>query len=290
MASGENIEESRPSARDLRRDDGLSAAFGSVAVVIPTYNHARFLGEAIESIRAQTRAVNAIIVVDDGSQDDPAAVVRRFEGVRFIRQDNFGLAAARNAGLGAACSDKILFLDADDVLHPGAIESCLATFARVPDAGFVYGAHRRVDAEGGVRVAYRYTPVGPDPYRDFLKGNIVGMHATVLYSREKLASIGGFNEALRRCEDYDVYLRLSKVAPVASHGGLVADYRWHESNMSSNDKEMLSWVLRVHRQERAHAARRPETARDWQEGRRYLARLLCRGDPAVLSDRDGVKG
>ena len=221
---------------------------------------------------------------------DPAAVVRRFDGVRLIRQGNSGLAAARNTGLSAACSDKILFLDADDLLHPGAIESCLATFARVPNAGFVYGAHRRVDTQGSVCVAYRYTPVGPDPYRDFLKGNIVGMHATVLYSREKLASIGGFNEALRRCEDYDVYLRLSKVAPVASHGGLVADYRWHGKNMSSNHQEMLSWVLRVHGQERTHAARRLETARARQEGRGYMARLLRRRDPAVLKNRHGVTG
>src|SRR5829696_8269526 len=83
----------------LRSDgaDPLTAA--TAGVVITTYNHASFLGEALESVRMQTRAADDIVVVDDGSDDDPAAIVARFPGVRCIRQDNRGLAAARNAGL-----------------------------------------------------------------------------------------------------------------------------------------------------------------------------------------------
>ena len=102
----------------------------TVGVVIPTYNHAHFLGEALESVRAQTRAADAVVVVDDGSDDHPEQVVARFSGARCIRQDNRGLAAARNAGLAALNTRYVIFLDADDRLEPGAIAAGLACFAR----------------------------------------------------------------------------------------------------------------------------------------------------------------
>ena len=80
----------------------MSSDRATLAVVITTYNHARFLADAITSVQAQTRPADKIIVVDDGSTDDPAAVVAQFPTVQFIQQDNRGLAAARNAGLRSA--------------------------------------------------------------------------------------------------------------------------------------------------------------------------------------------
>ena len=94
----------------------------TVAVIIPTFNHARFLAEAIKSVLAQTRPADEIIVVDDGSTDDPAAVVAKFPTVRLIRQDNRGLSAARNTGLRNCKASHIVFLDADDRLLPTALE------------------------------------------------------------------------------------------------------------------------------------------------------------------------
>src|SRR5690349_15672533 len=94
----------------------VSAA--TVGVVITTYNHAHFLGEALDSVRAQTRAADAIVVVDDGSDDNPGEVVSRFRGVRCLRQQRRGLAAARNAGLTALNTRYVIFLDADDRLEP----------------------------------------------------------------------------------------------------------------------------------------------------------------------------
>jgi glycosyltransferase involved in cell wall biosynthesis len=86
--------------------------------------------------------------VDDGSNDNPGEVVARFPGVRLIRQENRGLAAARNRGLRALGTYYAVFLDADDRLAPRAIEAGLACFARAPDSGFVYGGHRFIDRAG----------------------------------------------------------------------------------------------------------------------------------------------
>jgi SAM-dependent methyltransferase len=256
-----------------------------VAVVIPTYNHAKFLSEALQSTLAQTHPADEIIVVDDGSNDDPELVVREFPNVRFIRRENGGLSAARNTGLAASTADKIIFLDADDVLHPGAIEAGLAAFALNPEASFVYGAHRRIDQQGKVLVPYRYTAIGPSPYQDFLRCNMIGMHATVMYDRERLSLLGGFDPTLRRCEDYDVYLRLSHAGHVASHGELVADYRWHGHNMSANNAEMLAWVLSVHDRQLQNAELNPVTYAAWKSGRKIWREYYAGGILDALSGK-----
>jgi SAM-dependent methyltransferase len=257
----------------------LPARPSTVAVVITTYNHAHFLLQALHSVMAQTRRADEIVVVDDGSCDDPAAVVSRCDGVKLIRQENQGLATARNTGLRSVRSDTLIFLDADDRLLPNAIADGLACLGDAPDSGMVFGAHRRIDELGQPLGDVVYQPVGAQPYLDLLRGNVVGMHASVLYQRARLIELGGFDAALKRCEDYDVYLRMARKAPVASHANCVAEYRWHGANMSSNHREMLSWVLRVHAREKQPALARAETASAWQDGRGvwrhyYAAQIL----------------
>ena len=190
----------------------------TVGVVVTTYNHAHFLDDALISIFSQGRSPDAVIVVDDGSSDDPAAVVRRFPGAQLIRQENRGLAAARNAGLRALDADFILFLDADDRLEPHALEMALRCFARVPECGFVYGGHRYIDGDGR-SLGERFEPPGDVPYEHLLRRNFIAMHGTVMYSRARLMAAGGFDESLRRCEDYDVYLRMAKRYAIAGYAG-----------------------------------------------------------------------
>ena len=127
-----------------------AAARLGVTVVITTYNHAHFLGEALASARSQSHAPEEVIVVDDGSTDDPAAVVARFPGVRLIRQDNKGLAAARNTGWRATKSRFVVFLDADDRLMPDALVANLRRFEEQPESAFVYGGYRWIDVGGRV--------------------------------------------------------------------------------------------------------------------------------------------
>jgi glycosyltransferase involved in cell wall biosynthesis/SAM-dependent methyltransferase len=220
-----------------------------VSIVITTYNHARFLAEAIESALRQTVTPAEVIVVDDGSTDDPGAVVRLYPGVRLIRQSNQGLAAARNTGWRAARGRYLVFLDADDRLMPEALASNLQRFAKRPDSAFVYGSFYRIDAEGRLLNSAEPQLVGEDAYESFLKTNLVSMHAAVMYRRDRLEEVGGFDARLRCCEDHELYLRLARRYGVAAGVERIAEYRHHDSNMSRNIPAMLGTMLEVmHRQ------------------------------------------
>jgi SAM-dependent methyltransferase len=230
----------------------------TVTIVITAYNHARFLDQAIDSVLAQTRPVDEVIVVDDGSDDDPAAVVGRYPGVRLIRQRNQGLAAARNTGLHAATGTYIGFLDADDRLRPTMVEVTLHALEGDPDVAFVYGAYAFVDEAGRQTSEVALRAPGADPYAGFLSSNLVGMHGTVLYRREFVLDEGGFDPTLPAVEDYDLYLRLARKHRIAARNEILADYRRHGSNMSNNLSFMLGTVLAVHGRHRTAASGRPD--------------------------------
>ena len=262
------------STTGFRSDRVTDGARPTVGVVVTTYNHAHFLGEALESVQAQTRAPDAVIVVDDGSSDDPGAVAARFANVRIIRQENRGLSAARNTGLAALDTAFVLFLDADDRLSPQAVEAALACFARVPESGFVYGGHRYIDCEGN-DIGERFEPPGDDPYVRLLRGNFIAMHGTVMYRRDLLLSLGGFDERLRQCEDYDLYLRMARLHPVAGYPDLVASYRLHGANMSADHRSMLQSALRVHARYRPSRSDDIRARRAWAAGRRRWRRCYA---------------
>ncbi|TIP78022.1 MAG: glycosyltransferase, partial [Mesorhizobium sp.] len=217
-----------------------------IAVVITTYNHTRFLEEAIQSCLRQSRPMDEIIVVDDGSTDNPASVVERHPGVRLIRQDNCGLAAARNTGLAASRSDYITFLDADDRLLPNAIETGVRMLVAHPDAVLAYGAHRFINGSGAIESDKHHVALVEDPYLQLLRtGNFIAMHATVVYRRERLAAMGGFDASMRSCEDYELFLRIARRGSIVTHDDLVAEYRIHGDNMSNNRSMMLAAALSV---------------------------------------------
>ena len=243
----------------------------SIAVVIPTFNHAHFLSDALDSVMAQTHPVDEIVVIDDGSQDDPAAVVARYPDVRLIRQENAGLSAARNRGLAAIKTDCVTFLDADDILAPAAIAHNAALFEQHPEAGFVYGAYDRIDVARRRYSGPHFRPVPSDAASAILVGNPVAMHATVLYDVARLREVGGFDSTLRRCEDYDVYIRLSRRHPVFCHPALTASYRFHGSNMSADPANMLHWALHVLNRYRPPPGDH-DGSRVWAEAERFWKR------------------
>lgn len=247
-----------------------------VAIIIPCYRQAHLLGEALESCAAQQPLPAEIIVVDDGSPDDVSAAVAPYAErlpIRLIRRENGGLSAARNTGLEASQSAYLVFLDADDRLCPGAVAAGLACLAAHPSAAFVWGGYRNMDLAGQHYGAPSLPAPGPEPLLDLLGGNVIGMHATVMYRRAPLSAAGGFAEGLRACEDWDVYLRLARRHEVASHRHISADYRRHAGGMSRDFIRLIDAglaVLDAHRPGEDEPAARH---RAWRRGRLQIVGL-----------------
>jgi glycosyltransferase involved in cell wall biosynthesis len=216
-----------------------------VTIVIPCYNQARFLGEAIESVRHQTYAQREVIVVDDGSTDETAEVAAKYAEVRLLRQANRGLAAARNRGLAAAQGEYIVFLDADDRLRPQAVECGQHCLMMHPDAAFAYGRYLNIFADGSPPSPSSRPGVENEYYLHLLRVNYIGMHAAVIYRRKIIDTVNGFDERLGACEDYDLYFRITRQLPICCHSEIVAEYRQHSSNMTLNRSLMVKAALGV---------------------------------------------
>ena len=247
-----------------------------VAIIIPCYRQAHLLGEALESCAAQDSQPAEIIVVDDGSPDDVAAAVDPFAEqlpIRLVRRENGGLSAARNTGLAVSRSPYLVFLDADDRLCPGAVAAGLACLEAHAQAAFVWGGYRNMDVAGRYYGEPSLPVPGPEPLLDLLGGNVIGMHATVMYRRGPLSAAGGFAEELRACEDWDVYLRLAKMHEVASHRHISADYRRHAGGMSRDLIRLIDAGLAVLDAHRPGEDEPSSRHRAWRRGRRQIVGL-----------------
>ncbi len=214
-----------------------------VSVIIPCYNHGKYLREAFESVFSQDYPNREIIVVDDGSTDNTAQVCKQFPQVKYVYQVNQGLSAARNTGIKNCNGKYLLFLDADDWLLKDAVSINAKYLIDNPDIAFVSGAHKKVFVDEGVEIIESEI-VNDHHYWHFLQGNYIGMHAAVMY-RKTIFEAYSYNTSLKACEDYDLYLRISRNYPVLHHVKQIAAYRLHSSNMSGNIQLMLSSVLKV---------------------------------------------
>ena len=223
----------------------------SVSIIIPCYNQARYLPQAIESALSQTYSKIEIVVVNDGSTDNTADVAARYPQVRFFAQTNRGVAEARNSGFSVSRGDFIQFLDADDRLTKEAVEAHLRCFDEHPDVGLVVGDIEWIDEEG------RYLGKANSPlpksnhYEELLKVNHVANTIAVLLKRSVLHKVGGFNGFFSPAEDYEMLLRAVHAFPSAHHSTVVAQYRRHTTNTSRRGATMLKATSRVFVAERA---------------------------------------
>ncbi len=216
----------------------------SVSVVIPCFRQAHFLGEAIESVLAQTHSRIEAIVVDDGSPDDVEAVAGRYPGVGYLRQANGGLAAARNAGLAEASGELVLFLDADDRLLPEAVATGLRELRAAPEAEMAAGTWKLIGEEGEA-VPAAAPEVPEEAYPALLESCFISTPAAVLYRRRLFEQIGGFDPSVSASADYDVYLKTAARFPVRLHGEVVAEYRRHGANMTRDPALIMSAEVAV---------------------------------------------
>ena len=169
------------------------------SVIIPAFNAARFLREAIDSVLAQSQPPYEVIVVDDGSTDATEAVVRRFPAVRYIAQVHGGIAAARNRGVSAATGTWVAFLDADDRWTPGKLETQRAALEADPELDMVLGHCVEIrQREWATRLAFPGPPEGGVP--GYLPG-------TCLIRRAAFERVGSFEPSLRAGEFIDWLLR-----------------------------------------------------------------------------------
>ncbi len=218
----------------------------TVSVIIPCYNQARFLKEAIDSVLAQRYPDCETIVVDDGSTDNTHEVAAAFDGVICLRQPNQGLAAARNAGFHHSHGACVVFLDADDRLLPNALQAGADFLDAHPDNVFVYGSYAYIDEKGRrISGSPPCRPAG-DAYSALLRGrNFIAMIATVMFRRTILEQVGGFDKSFPGCEDYELLLRCARHGAIGRHEQVIAEYRQHSAGYSRNSRLMLTSGLAV---------------------------------------------
>ena len=213
----------------------------SISVIVPLFNGARYIREALRSIQEQAYSPLEIIVVDDGSTDEgPAVVAAEFPGVRCLHQAHAGLSAARNAGLANAEGGWIGFLDADDLWAPEKIKTQTAWLTSKPEMEAVFGHIRQFyspEDSGYLRQTYRYT-------REILPG----IHPdTILISAAAVRRIGSFNSDVAMGEFLDWFARAQEAGLVFSLlPDVLAFRRVHAANMSiTRQKEAAPGYAKV---------------------------------------------
>lgn len=215
-----------------------------VSVVIPNYNYARFLGQAIDSVLAQTYPSVEIVVVDDGSKDESAHVLRQYEGrVRPILQVNQGVSAARNNGIAASRGEAIAFLDSDDVWDPRKIELQVRKLED-PAVGLVHSGIEYVDSNGRSLAVDLAGAEGKILRRHALfRVPTVRSGSTALVRRSCLDKVGLFDVSLSTSADWDMWRRIGAVSEVRMIPLPLVKYRLHDGAMHRNlavfERDML---------------------------------------------------
>lgn len=217
-----------------------------VSVIIPNYNHARFLGDAISSVLGQTYKSFEIIVVDDGSTDNSLKVAEQFGNkIQYIYQRNAGLSAARNTGIRSAKGSLIGVLDADDMYEPTFISTLVTALNSNPEADGVYCGYQFVDQENNLLPQIENRPVPSNALYDALLDGNFFVPESIFLHRYVFNDVGLFDEALRACEDWDVWLRVTKKYRVIHAPEILTRHRILAGSMSTDPLRMLTARLAV---------------------------------------------
>ncbi|NEX22623.1 glycosyltransferase [Thiorhodococcus mannitoliphagus] len=213
-----------------------------VSVIMPSYNAAPYIAEAIDSVLSQDYPNKELIVIDDGSTDNTVEIVRAYEArLRLIRQENQGSAVARNAGLAASQGELIAFLDSDDCWLPGKLTAQVSYLRDHPEIGVVFSRWQvwKPDPDGGFRrplIPEREKPSEQRPkivpersgwlYNRLLFSSL--LHTiTVMARRTLIEQVGEFDPQLKRGQDYDYWIRASRVSEIHQLNTVFALYRIH---------------------------------------------------------------
>lgn len=219
-----------------------------VSAVIPTFNSAAYVKQAIESVRSQTLGVDELIVVDDGSSDVTKAIITGFPEVIFIEQNHLGPAAARNSGIRCARSEYIAFLDSDDLWLPNKLATQLAGMSANPSAAFSFSTlsafHDDDEGELSDRLflpqelrdwfaahTFQSGAATGDIYSLLLKANCL-QTSSVVARRDAIMEVGLFDESMFHGEDHDLWLKLARRWSAIYFIEPLAKYRIHAEALS----------------------------------------------------------
>lgn len=212
-----------------------------ISAVITAYNSAKFIAQAIESVLAQTRIPDEILVVDDGSMDETQQVVSTYleSGlVRYIYQDNQGAGAARNTGIQNTTGEFLTFLDADDLWLEDKTQRQEELLRAHPEVALVSGQLFWLDLHTGKRwlmlVAHKSTFRGRC---DILVNNWIGNPSIVMLRRSALNQVGLFNPALQWGQDWELWIRMVSRFEVKVLPEPMIIYRSHEANLSHMNQQ-----------------------------------------------------
>jgi GT2 family glycosyltransferase len=218
-----------------------------ISVIIPTYNSAKYIAQAIESVLAQTYSDYEIIVVDDGSTDDTVAVLRPYlDRITYIYQDNKKLPAARNAGIAASSGAYLAFLDSDDLFLPDKLAVQTRCLDERPDVGLVASGYQYVDEAGQLLAESQSWVDRPAITLESLLFGGLTPPVAVLLRREWFDRVDGFDEQFAYCEDMDLWYRLALAGcPMVWEPAIVCQYRLHANNMSRSPETHFRYHRRA---------------------------------------------
>jgi len=216
---------------------------GIVSVMMPAYNAEIYIAQAIESVLAQSYMQWELVIVNDGSTDNTAEIVKEFDDPRiiYIYQENLGLSAARNTGIRNSRTEIIALLDSDDLWEPEFLEIMLGLIERHPDAAAVYCGFQYIDAQGQDIGIPSCKVIPPETvYETFIcEGNWLAPCA-VVFRRRLAQEVGLFDESLMAVEDADLWIRLSALHHFIGLPKVLVKYRRHDSNMSKDPHRMVT--------------------------------------------------
>ena len=198
-----------------------------VSIIVPTYNRANLLLEAVDSVRQQTFENWELLIVDDGSSDETGMAVKEFLGdtrIHYLWQENRGQSAARNRGLLNSQGSLVAFLDSDNRWLPHKLSSQAAFMESHPEVDVLYGETERIGSDGSTWPSPNRRRYSGIIWRHLLDQNFVNFNTSIV-RRHKLVEVGGFDEDLRGGEDYDLWLRLSRDSVFHFLPGVVTQYR-----------------------------------------------------------------
>lgn len=205
-----------------------------VSVIIPTHNRAYCLARAVDSVLAQSQPPLEIIVIDDGSTDETAALIARYgASVRYHRQSQRGVAAARNVGIGLARGEWIALLDSDDAWLPHKLARQWALRQSHPEFLLIHGEEIWIRRGRRVNPHKKHAKGGGWIYQRCLALCVISPSAALLH-RDLLQAVGGFDESLPVCEDYDLWLRICQRYPVGYiETPIIIKYGGHDDQLST---------------------------------------------------------